>query len=97
LLDLGAQLLRHLVGQASAAGDGGEVLTHVVVIQETSLSIPGRAARCCQTGVVAGWTHMKTIHDCKLAINLMTRPLPCKALIVIGTGPVGRKPVTEAR
>jgi hypothetical protein len=55
LLDLGAQLLRHLVGQASAAGDGGEVLTHVVVIQETSLSITGRVTVCCQTCVDVSW------------------------------------------
>jgi hypothetical protein len=39
---------------------------------------------------------MKTIHDYKLALNWMTTPPPCKVLIVIGTGPVARKPVTEA-
>jgi hypothetical protein len=54
LLDLGAQLLCHLVRQARAAGDGGEVLTHGVVIQKTSLSIPGLCLDGCHQGASTG-------------------------------------------
>jgi hypothetical protein len=32
-------------------------LTHGVVIQETDSRITGRVARCCQRGVVEGWSY----------------------------------------
>ncbi len=39
--DFGFQLLGHLVRQPGAAGNGGEVLAHAVVIQKTSQAYPG--------------------------------------------------------